>query len=141
MGLSAAGAFEQFQGGKTVAKANEKAEKAREAAMNLDAKRRQRQVIREAQLARSTALANATNQGAQESSGLAGGQAQITSQQNDSILGIQQNQELGTEIFRANKQQQKGLTQQSIGSAFQSVGGALMQNRGSIERVGTLAFG
>lgn len=109
--------------------------------MNLDALRRKRQVIREAQLARSQALANATAQGAQEGSGLQGGLAQVESQKNDSILGIDQNLELGTEIFKQNKIQRQGQSQANIGSALQSVGGAVMQNRGAIERVGTYAFG
>lgn len=141
LGLSAAGAFEQFTGAKKAEKGAERAENARQAAQNLDAQRRKRQIIRDAQLARSQALANATAQGAQEGSGLQGGLAQISGEKNDSILGVNLNQQLGNEVFAANKQQRQGQSQANVGQAIQSVGGAIMQNRGAIERVGTYAFG
>lgn len=109
--------------------------------MNLDAARRRRQIVREAQLARATALSNATAQGAQAGSGLQGGFAQVTSQQNDAILGVNQNQELGSEIFSANRQLADARTQSNIGSSISSIGGQIMQNRGAISRVGQYAFG
>lgn len=109
--------------------------------MDLDAARRRRQIIREAQLARATALSNATNQGAASGSGLQGGLAQITGQENESILGVNQNQELGTDIFKANADARSGQTISNVGQAFQTVGGQIMQNRGAIQRVGQQAFG
>lgn len=118
-----------------------KAEKARESAMNLDARRRQREIIRQAQLARATALSNATSQGAQAGSGLQGGYGQVAGEANTASTGVEMNRQLGSEIFSANRDQASANSQAAFGGALQSIGGQILQNRGAIQRVGTYTFG
>lgn len=79
------------------------AETARFQQMTLDATRARRQVIRQALITRSTALAGATAQGAQGGSGLQGGIAQIANQRSQMLTGIFQNTDIGNAIFEANR--------------------------------------
>lgn len=139
-GLGAAGLGIQYKAQRASAKAQTRAEQAREKAMNLDAQRRQRQVIREMQVARATALSNATSQGASEGSGLQGGYGQISGQGGTSLVGIEQNRQIGGEIFAANRAQAKAGTMGALGSAFTSIGGMMIENRGEIGRVGASLF-
>lgn len=141
LGLSAAGTAINYSAQKKRAAAEEKAENAREKAMNLDALRRKRAVIREAQIARSTALANATAQGAAEGSGLQGGYGGITGQEGSNISGIEQNRQLGAEVFQANRAASRASTMSSFGQSVQSIGGMLIEQRGAISRVGASLFG
>jgi hypothetical protein len=76
----------------------------RQKAMELDAKRQQREIIRNQQRARSIALASATAQGARFGSGLQGGYGQISGQSNVNALGIQQNLDIGRNMFNLNSQ-------------------------------------
>lgn len=140
LGISAAGVGLAYKGHKDAAEAGEKAEKAREKAMNLDAQRRRRQVIREMQLAQSTALANATSQGAAEGSGLQGGYGEISNTGRTNIVGINQQQQLGADIFSANRAQASANSRASMGNAFQSVGGMMIEQRQEIARVGATLF-
>jgi hypothetical protein len=80
-----------------------KAETARFQQMKLISAREQRDVIRNAIIARSIALSGATASGAEGGSGLQGGFAQIAAQRNDLLLGIFQNTGIGSAIFEANK--------------------------------------
>lgn len=74
----------------------------RQTAMELDARRKQMENLRQTQRARSLALASATGSGAQFSSGLQGGYGQISGQSNTNASGIRQNLELGRDIFNIN---------------------------------------
>lgn len=67
--------------------------------MVLTAQRQQLQTIRYSQLARSMALTSATSQGAQFGSGLQGGYGQISGDKNTNLLGVNQNLEIGQNIF------------------------------------------
>lgn len=97
----------------------------RQAQMNLDAERRKRDVIRNAQVAQANATAIAYNQGAGNSSALAGAKSGITSQANTMKVGIEQNQELGNSLFD-NKNNQAftkflyGQTQQKLSNQLQT---------------------
>lgn len=71
----------------------------RQQQMVLTSNRQQLQVIRNSQLARSMALTSATGQGAQFGSGIQGGYGQISGDTNTSLLGINQNLEIGQNIF------------------------------------------
>lgn len=71
-------------------------------AMELDANRSQLEVIRNSQRARSMALFNAQSTGAQRGSGLQGGYGQISGQSNTNALGIQQNLQIGENVFNLN---------------------------------------
>lgn len=103
-------------------------------AMELSGRRQQLEVMRNNQRLRAQATNAATNQGAQFGSGLAGGLAQIQDQSFFNLQGINQNLEVGRNIFGINqdisqKKQQLAsiqgdmMTDQAIGS----LGGALMK--------------
>lgn len=77
-------------------------ERFRMQAMELDARRKGTEVIRNQQRARALALASATAQGAGRGSGLQGGYGQISGQSNVNALGIQQNLDIGRGIFAQN---------------------------------------
>lgn len=143
VGLAAglAGTAVQYMGQKTAQKGAERAERLREAQMNLDNQRSRRQIIRQAVAARATSLSNSTSQGAQESSGGIGGQQQITSEAGQSILSNNQNQQLGQGMFAANRQISAGNSQASLGSGISSLGGSLVNNSEMIGRIGQYAFG
>lgn len=76
----------------------------RKQAMELDARRRQLEVIRNQQRARSIAITNATAQNAGRGTGLQGGYGQISGQSGVNLLGIQQNLQIGQNIFGLQSQ-------------------------------------
>jgi hypothetical protein len=76
----------------------------RQEAMNLDARRRSMEVIRNQQRYRAMALTNATAQGARQGSGLQGGYGQISGQSGVNLMGVLQNQMIGNDIFGLNSQ-------------------------------------
>lgn len=71
----------------------------RQQAMMMDARRKNLEVIRQSQRDQALATSRATNQGAQFGSGLQGGLGQISGQSNYNALGIDQNLEIGQNIF------------------------------------------
>lgn len=82
-------------------------QKQQQQAMELDARRQQLEVIRNQQRGRSLALTTAVAQGGSggtRSSGLAGGYGQISGQSGVNLLGIQQNLDIGRNIFGQNNQ-------------------------------------
>lgn len=132
----AAGTALQVAGSRKAQKGAQRAEKLREAQMNLETTRSNRQIIRQANLARATALSNATSQGAQLGSGLAGGLSQISGQSGTSILANNQNQQLGVGMFDANRQISAGNSLAATGSGISSLGSGLVQNSETIARIG-----
>lgn len=113
--VSAIGAYTQAKGAK-------KAEDIRQKQMDLQAQRDRRSSVRQALMARATASSNATAQGADQGSGLAGGLSSISGQNGRNIQGINQGQELGTQMFNAQRQISNGQTLGSIGGAIQGFG-------------------
>lgn len=71
-------------------------------AMELDANRSQLENIRNAQRASSLATTNAAATGALRGSGLQGGYGQISGQSNTNALGVQQNLQIGENVFAQN---------------------------------------
>lgn len=71
----------------------------RQTQMNLDANRRKRDIIRQAQVATANAEASASNSGALNSSGIEGARAGISGQAGVNYLGVSQNQEIGNQMF------------------------------------------
>jgi hypothetical protein len=106
--------------------------------MNLDAARRRRQTLREMLLARSTALSNTTARGASSEGGstLPGLYGQASGEGNTALAGIEQNRQLGSDIFDANAKIARAQGNSAMGGAIQSVGGMLIQNRQEISSVG-----
>lgn len=141
LAAGAAGTAVQFAGQKQAQKGAERAEKLRQSQMELDNTRSRRQIIRQAVAARASALSGATSQGAQESSGYMGGQQQITSEAGASILAVNQNQQLGQNMFSANRQISRGQGLASFGSGLSSLGGGLVQNSETIGRIGNYFTG
>lgn len=123
--------------------AQQEAERQRQLAMNLDAQRKKREQIRQAQVYRAQALATTTAQGASQGSGLEGAYGQISGQSGTNLQGINQNQEIGNNIFAANRaygQAQADMADaQGSAATFQgisSLGGGLVSNAGTIGKIG-----
>lgn len=102
--------------------------------MELEGRRSQMEVFRNAQRLRAQATAAATNQGATFGSGIAGGLAQVTDQASTNLVGIGQNLEIGRNIFDINadvSRQKQALSSVSsdmaTDAALGSLGGALVK--------------
>jgi uncharacterized membrane protein len=157
LGIAGAGTYMQYQGQKKQAEAQEKAigeqqkaEKARQQQLNLDAMRRKREIIRQSLAARAQALATVTAQGAsgQGGSQMGGATGSISGRTNVNMLGVSQNQELGNNIFAANQGMLSAYRQSAqagagvaMGAGLSSLGGALMKNNETIARIGTSVGG
>lgn len=163
LAASAAGSYMSYKGAQSTAKASRQAaeeqasasrqaEAARRQQMNLDALRKRRQSVREANVMRSQAMVAGVNQGAGGSSSLAGGIAQVTGDQMANESSIAQAQDIGGRIFDANSAyseagfrydiaRAKASTTGAWGSMLTSLGGMAVQNSGTIGRIGNFAFG
>lgn len=141
LAAGAAGTAVQYMGAQKAAKGQDRAEKLRAAQMNLETQRQQRQVVRQATIARAQALSNASNQGAADGSGLQGGYGQVQGQAGGAIVANSQNQQLGQGMFAANRQISAGQTMSSIGSGISSLGGGLVSGSDTLGRIGNYAFG
>jgi len=151
--VSAASAAGGFQASQQQAKAQQRSlalqqeiEQKRRLAMNLDAARKNREISRQAQVARAQALATTTAQGASQGSGLEGAYGAISGQSAVNTKGVNQNQEIGNNIFDANAQigiaSADMASAQSSGAMFQglgTLGGALVKNSGTIGKIGEYA--
>lgn len=129
LGSAIVGGVMQYQGQKKMIQAQQKAERLRERQMNLQAMRERREVVRNSILARATALATTTAQGASApgSSALGGAYGQIAGDRGRQTLAINQNQEIGKGIFAANRQYFAGSQTAGLGSAVAGVGSAVGQ--------------
>lgn len=116
----------------------------RKQAMELDAAQRKRRIVRTAIAARSQALATATNQGAEGGSALAGAYGGIMGQTGENELGVNQNLYIGRNLFGLKHQEtleQTKISDAQSRSAFfsglSSLGGGLVKNSGSIDKLST----
>lgn len=127
VGASLVGAGMQADAMKTQNKAMQKAEKLRQQQMNLQAARERRDAIRKAMLARATALATATSQGAAAagSSALGGAYGSIEGEKNRQSLAINQNQQIGQGIFKQNQIYSEASLQAGFGEAIAGAGQAI----------------
>lgn len=141
VGLAAAGTATQFIGMARAAKGEKRAEKIRAAQMNLESQRERRNIVRQANIARAAALTSAETQGAQAGTGLAGGLAQVTAQAGAATQAVNQNQQLGQQMFAANRMISSGNTISSLGSGLSSLGGSLFQNNDKLGRLGSYGLG
>jgi len=130
---------------KAIAADQLKLEAQKKQAMELDANRRQLEVFRNLQRARSLGLVNATAQGAGSSSGLHGGYGQAAGEANTNMLGINQALQIGRTMFDINadmSQHKMALADLGADASFYSglgsLGNSLMGASGSI---GKLASG
>ena len=127
--VSSYGAFGQYKATKT-------AEKLRLRQAELEATRARREQIRRGQVARAQATARAYNQGAGESSALAGGQSQVVAQTARNVQGIGQDIELSKSLFGTNRDYAQAGAVVSIGDGITSVGKTLAANADTITRIG-----
>lgn len=122
----------------------------RQTAMELSARRQSMEIFRNNQRARSMALNNATQQGASygNSSGLPGGIAQVDAQSSFNLQGINQNLEIGRNIFGLDDQiskqklalsgvQSQMMTDQSIGQ----LGGSITKSAGTLGSIAQYGYG
>lgn len=110
-------------------------------AMELDAKRRELEVFRNVQRARSISLTNATLQGGQFGSGLLGGQAQASQAGNEDLTGIRQNLEVGRAIGDLNNDISRHKmaladlgADASFYSGLTSLGGSILGGSGTMSK-------
>lgn len=124
---SIAGGYLQYKGQKEQTAALQRAERLRERQMNLQAQRERRDAIRQAMAARATALATATTQGASAagSSALGGAYGQIQGEAGRQVLAVNQNQEIGKGIFKANRAYSQGTLTSGMGSFVANTGAAV----------------
>ncbi len=118
----------------------------RENAMQLNARRNSLEQFRNTQRMAARATAGAVSQGAQFGSGLAGGLGQVTAQGAYNVQGLNQNEEIGENIFGLNRtisgeklqlaqlQSQYGQTS-ATNQGFSSLGGSLMSLSGPASRL------
>lgn len=107
------GARAQNEATKAITRLEFQAEGERMKAMEIDARRRTLDIIRNQQRARSLGLVSATAQGAQRGSGLQGAFGQISGAAGDNLMGVQQNLAIGRSIFGINE----GISNQRLAYA------------------------
>jgi len=118
------------------------ANKQRQDAMELSARRQTMETFRNVQRARAMGTAAAVNQGAQFGSGLQGGNAQATDQGFWNASGIQQNLQIGRNLFGIDNtisglKSQISSLQGSVATdeAIAGMGGALGKNAGTLGNI------
>lgn len=142
------GAKEANQAQVNIINLEQQSEGQRKNAMELSAHRQSMEALRVNQRMRSMALNNATGQGAQFGSGLQGGEAQIQGQSEVNLLGINQNLEIGENLFNINaqKSQQQLLlaaanSKSATGNAISGMGKAVAGSIDSLSRLSSYAGG
>lgn len=116
--------------------AAKEAEAQRQKQLTLDSMRQRRDVVRNLLLTRAQAVSTAAQQGATGGSALPGAFGQIAGVAGRSTQGITQNQDIGNSIFAANRKAFDASTISGFGSGLTSLGGVLMNDAGTIQRVG-----
>lgn len=101
--LQVQGASAQNQAQKEITKQEFLAEEQRFKAMQLDARRRNLEIVRMHQRANAAALTTASAQGAMRSSALSGAYGQTSGQTGYNLLGVSQNLGIGENLFGINK--------------------------------------
>jgi len=115
-------------GGMKTAKAEKKAEKLREAQMNLEAQRKKRENIRSSLISKAEVTSTAVAQGAGDSSALEGGIAGITQAANRNNAAVEGDRQIGSAIFRQNAKAAKGRGIAAIGEGISSFGSLFGQS-------------
>jgi hypothetical protein len=138
--ISAIGLGVQTIGQIQQTKAMKQAEAQRQKQANLEATRQRRDIVRNAIMARSTAVSNAANQGAQYGSGLPGGIGQIEGRAGNQQVASEQNQEIGNNIFAANKKYYNASVLTDIGGGLSSLGNMFMSQAATFQRVGQVGY-
>lgn len=157
IGLSAYGTATQVSAAKHQAEAQQqiieqqqRQEALRQRAMELDARRRMVENLRQAQRVRAMSLATTTAQGSiGDSSALGGAYGQASGQYGTNLLGISQNLEIGRGMFASNYAESLGKiayanagSQMAFGAGLSSLGNMLVSSAGTIGNIaGGVNFG
>lgn len=118
-------ASQQSSISKNITGLEQQAEGQRMQSMELSARRQSMEVLRQNQRAQAMATNNATNQGAQFGSGLQGGLAQVADQSGVNLQGINQNLEIGRNMFAINSQISQQKIQMADAKSREATGGAI----------------
>jgi hypothetical protein len=129
MGMQVMGAMKKSSAMKKASAASQKAEALRFKQMEMDAARKQRQIIRQSYLAQSEALVRGTGQTGSSalggSSALPGSYGQIRSDERENFSYVAAQLGIGRGIFEAKAAEAKANQEAAEGSAFSSLGGAI----------------
>lgn len=113
-------------------------------AMEIDARRRNLEIVRNNQKARSLAQTSATASGAQFGSGLQGAYGGIAGQSETNLLGVNQNLEIGRNIFgfdtkiSQNRIADAGYqSDMNSGQGMSQLGGAITNSAGKLGQMGS----
>lgn len=134
--VSAVGTIGSMSAAREQSAAARRAEQLRERAMDLDAKRRRQEVIRQQEIARANALSVGTSQSMAEGSALEGAYGSISGATGRNALGITQQQEIGAGIFAANRDAAAASGAAAMWGGLGSLGGMMVKNAGAIDRLG-----
>lgn len=144
MGVAVAGTAVAYKGKKQEAQgrsemtaASIRAEDARERQMNVEAQRAQREIARKAQVARSMAIVRGANQGALYGSAIPGAEGQIASQAGQESNAVEQNKDIGTDIFAANRAYARASQKTSEGASIAGFGTSLIGLSQPIAQIGS----
>lgn len=143
-GMQIYGANKAADAQKQEIEAQRQIEEQRKRQMELEARRKQLEIVRQQQRARSAALTTTTAQGASFGSGLGGSYGQISGVSNFNAMGVQQNLEIGRNIFGLNSNisdarmaYADAQSLQATGQGISSLGNALFKNIGPISSMTT----
>lgn len=134
LALGVAGAYGQYQAAQGISQSSQNIAALQQQAnainwqqAQLQGRRSSMEVLRNEQRARSLALSNSVNQGAQFGSGLSGGYGQIAGQAGNNLLGIHQGLEFGARQYAVNQsisaQEQQIAKYQGQSSMWQGISG------------------
>jgi len=139
-GVAAYGVSQQSKYQKQSSQASQVAEDARRRAARLDALRKQREIIRNAQVARATGLSRVAAQGAQFGSALSGVEGQVAGEAGVMSTAVRGNLGIAETIFDANAVQARAQGQAATGQATYAFGKELIQNAPMIAKIGSSLF-
>lgn len=114
--------------------AQKKAERLREQQMNLESTRQKRQIIRDANRQQAALAVAANAQGAEGSSSVSGLAGNVKSQGVDLTVGVNQAQQIGAGLFKANRQDAAGRLLGSFGSGLSSLAGSIADSRPRLDQ-------
>ena len=120
--------------------ASVRAENLREQQMNLEAQRAQRDIARKAQVARSIAISRGANQGALYGSAVPGAEGQIASQAGQESNAVEQNKDIGTDIFAANRDYARASGRATTQASIAGFGTSLIGLSQPIAQIGSTIF-
>lgn len=136
-------AKDSAEANRNIAAAQQRQEALRHQAMELDAKRKQTEFIRQQQRSRAFSLASATSGNAQEGSGLQGAYGQYSGVANNNLLGLSQSLQFGQQNFGISQDITNNRyaladagAQSAFGSGLSSLGGTLISSAGTLGKLG-----